>query len=72
LPVYRFKDFEAARRALWTGSDARDLSLRIRRLWAFSARLARRRVPRGLRRFRSLEEAARERATWGTYWPGGA
>jgi hypothetical protein len=41
-----------------------DLSRRIRRLWAFSARLVSRRAPRGVQKFRSPEEAQRARAAW--------
>jgi len=64
VPVYRFRSFEDARRALWTDAKAPDLARRIRRLWAFSARLVSSRVPPGVRRFQSIEEAQRERATW--------
>lgn len=69
MPVYRFKDFEDARRALWTDANAPDLGQRIRKLWAFSTRLVSRRIPSGVRRFHSVEEANRQRATWGTSRP---
>lgn len=52
------------RRALWTSSDDPALARRIRSLWARAARLAPPAIPRGLRKFRTIEEAAREREQW--------
>ena len=62
MPVYRYRNFEEARRALWTRSDAPDLADRIRRLWLFSARICPRRHLPGVTKFRSIEEANRDRA----------
>jgi len=64
MPVQRFKDPDEARRALWTTSDDPSLARRIRSLWARAARLAPPGIPRGLRMFRSIEEANREREGW--------
>ncbi|HEX9711726.1 MAG TPA: hypothetical protein VGB52_04120 [Actinomycetota bacterium] len=64
MPVQRFRDPDDARRALWTSSDDPALARRIRSLWARAARLAPPNIPRGLRKFRTIEEAARERAEW--------
>jgi hypothetical protein len=61
VPVQRFRDLDEARRALWISPDDPSLANRIRRLWRFSARLATPSVPRGLRRFRGIEEANAER-----------
>ncbi len=62
MPVWRFKDFDTARRALWIDSKDQTLSARIRRLWAFSSRLAFSPVaPRGLKKFKSIEAANAER-----------
>jgi hypothetical protein len=61
MPVQRFRDLDEARRALWGGEDDAMLSARIRRLWHFTGRLARPTVPRGVRRFRTIEEANEER-----------
>ena len=55
---------EEARRALWVTSDDPTLANRIRRLWKFSARLVDPRIPRGLRRFHTIEEANQERERW--------
>ena len=53
--------FQLASRAM-PGDPA--LVSRIRKLWAFAARLAPGAPPRGLRRFRTLEDARRERELW--------
>lgn len=60
----RFRSFEEARAALWVAPGDPQLAARIRRMWAFSARLAPGAAPRGLRRFRTLEEAQSEREAW--------
>jgi hypothetical protein len=64
MGLQRFRSFEDARRALWVQPGDPQLATRIRRLWAFSARLAPGAAPRGLRLFRTLEEAQAERADW--------
>ncbi|MEX2146401.1 MAG: hypothetical protein WED01_05230 [Candidatus Rokuibacteriota bacterium] len=61
MPVQRFRNLDEARRALWRGEDDAMLPARIRRLWHFTGRLARPTVPRGVRRFRTIEEANAER-----------
>lgn len=53
-----------ARRALWCDSDEPDLHRRIARLWATATRLTPLRIPRGVRRFRAIEDANREREEW--------
>ena len=65
MPIQRFESFEEARRALWVERDDPALARRIRNLWAFAARLTPVSTPRGLRKFRSIEEANldRERRT---------
>ena len=66
MPVQKFREFEAARRALWLPSGHKDLVRRIKALWAFSNRLAPSQIPRGVRKFRSIEEANQEREQWVT------
>lgn len=61
MPVYRFRAFEDARRALWTAVGDPALPDRIRRLWRFSARLASPCARRGVQRFRTIEDANAER-----------
>ena len=64
MPVQRFRDFEDARRALWIQSGDPRLVARIRSLWEFSARLVPRQIPRGVRKFSTIEEANQERDRW--------
>lgn len=64
MPVWRFRSFEAAERALWLDPRDARLAVQIRSVWARASRLARPRPARGVRRFRSLADAAHERDTW--------
>ena len=64
MPLQRFRDFDEARRSLWIERGDPDLVPRIRRLWAFSRRLAPGGAPRGIRKFATIEEANRERDAW--------
>lgn len=63
MPVTRFTSLDEARRALWRGDPER-LAARIRFVWGSSMRMTPRMIPRGLRKFRSIEEAQAERAAW--------
>ena len=64
MPVERFRDPEDARRALWVDPSDPSLAKRIRALWARTARLAPAMIPRGLRKFRRIEDANAERDAW--------
>lgn len=64
MPVERFRDLDAGRRALWAARDDPNLAARIRRLWYISSRLVPLGIPRGVRKFRRIEEANRERDAW--------
>lgn len=64
MPLQRFRDFDEARRALWVEPGDPRLVPRIRSLWAFARRLAPGAAPRGVRWFRTLEDANRERESW--------
>jgi hypothetical protein len=61
MPVTKFRDADEARRALWLPPGASGLARRIRELWRWSARLAPPVVARGVRKFRSIEDANAER-----------
>lgn len=61
MPVQRFRGLEDAWRALWMSAEDPALSHRLRRLWSFSARLVPSTFPRGVRRFRTIEEANADR-----------
>ena len=67
MPIQKFRDLDTARQALWVPADAPDLVVRIKGLWAFSARLVPRQIPPGVRKFRSIEEANAEREQWVEY-----
>jgi hypothetical protein len=58
MPVRKFRSFEEARRALWTAPGDPTLLERMKRLGEL-ARVPQR--PRGVFRFRSLEEAKGKR-----------
>ena len=64
MPVHKFDDSEAARRALWVEPGDPVLAGRIRTLWAFSRRLAP--VPHrmGLRKFETIAAANADREDW--------
>ncbi len=64
MGIQRFRDFESARRALFIEPGDPQLFPRIRSLWAFAGRLAPGAAPRGIRRFRSPEDANRDRDAW--------
>ena len=64
MPVQRFRTFDDARRDLWLAPGDPKLLARIRSLWGFSARLAPGIMPRGVRKFRSIEEANHDRDLW--------
>lgn len=64
MPVQRFRDFDQARRALWVELGDPKLPARIRALWHRAARLAAPAIPRGLRKFRCIDEAIQERDAW--------
>jgi hypothetical protein len=61
VPVYRFRAFDDARRALWIASGDPALPDRLRRLWRFTSRLASGVPRRGVQRFRTIEDANAER-----------
>jgi transposase InsO family protein len=64
MPVQRFRTHDAARRALWCDREDPSLHRRIARLWAAAGRLVAPRIPRGLRKFRSIEDANQDRERW--------
>ena len=64
MPIQKFRNLDDARQALWVRPGQPDLVSRIKSLWAFSSRLVLRRIPRGVRKFRSIEEANRDRDRW--------
>jgi hypothetical protein len=70
MPVQRFRTFREARLAQWMSPDDPRLAERIRRWWRISAALSPVQPPRGVRKFRTIEEANAERDAWPRHvWP---
>lgn len=66
MPIQRFRDFESARDALWLEPGSPRLVAKLRHVWELSGRLAKYPPPRGLWRFRDMEEAHAHREAWVT------
>lgn len=64
MPVQRFRSFREARIAQWLSPDDPRLLRRIRGWWASSARFWPTRPPRGVHKFRSIEEMNAAQAAW--------
>ena len=64
MPVYKFRTLKEASVALWAAPDDPRLPNRIRSWWRSCATRAVTHAPRGLRKFRSIEEANAEQKTW--------
>ena len=66
MPLRRFESHQAAREALWTTHDDPELLERIRALWERSRALVPGgvQIPRGVRRYESIEKANADREAW--------
>lgn len=67
MPVRKFRNIEemnAADDELWLPCEHPNLADRIRRHWAMWDRLVPLGVPRGLRKYRSAEDAEADREAW--------
>lgn len=67
MPVRKFRTIEemnAADSDLWLPCEHPNLAVRIRRHWSAWNRLVPLGVPRGLRKYRSIEDAEADRETW--------
>jgi hypothetical protein len=65
MPVYRFRTLEDARRALWLKPGDPRLERITEWVWALAAELmGPHPPPRGLKKFRTLEEANADRKHW--------
>ena len=61
MPVYKYKTFEEAERALWNFHPDAAYYERVRELWKFADQLMPIKYPRGIFKFRTFEEANRHR-----------
>ncbi len=61
MPVYRYTTHEAAQKALWHTHTDHQYFQQVRSLFDLAARLKAFRVKRGVFKYRTFEEASRER-----------
>jgi hypothetical protein len=61
MPVYKYKTFEQAERALWNFHPDAAYYKQVAELWAFAKKLCPIKYPRGVFKFRTIEEANRHR-----------
>jgi len=67
MPVYKYRTIEEWQKAkddLWLACDDPRLPQRIRQHWAQWSRLVPTNAPRGIRKYRSLEEMNADRERW--------
>jgi len=63
--IRKFRTHDESARDLRSETDVEKLIPRIRSLWSFSSRLTPNlMIPRGIRKFRTIEEAQLERDHW--------
>jgi hypothetical protein len=61
MPVYRYKTFEEAEIALWDFRPDEMYFHKVAELWSFANKLCPIMYPKGIFKFRSIEEANRHR-----------
>ncbi|MBN2091163.1 hypothetical protein JW964_16240 [candidate division KSB1 bacterium] len=61
MPVFKYKTFEEAERALWNFKPDEAYFKRVAELWDFANQLNPIRYPRGIFKFKTIEEANRHR-----------
>lgn len=64
MPVYKYKTFEEAERAFWNYNPDEAYFKRVAELWAFANQLSSIAYPRGIFKYRSIEEANKQREDW--------
>lgn len=61
MPVYKYRTFEEAERALWNFKPDEAYFKRVAELWEFADQLNSIVYPKGIFKFQNLEEANRQR-----------
>jgi hypothetical protein len=61
MPVIKFRSLEAAREALWIDPADPKLLNTVQWVWSLAARFAPLRFPPGVHKYRSIEEAGKDR-----------
>ena len=64
MPIYKYKTFEEARMALWSREPDRTYFRQLNSLWALADRLSRFKYPSGVFKYRTFEEADKQRGEW--------
>lgn len=64
MPVYKYKTFEEAERALWNFFPDEAYFKRVAELWDFADKLCPIRYPQGVFKYKSIEEAYSQRTEW--------
>jgi hypothetical protein len=64
MPVYKYKNFDDAEKALWNFNPDATYFSRIAELWKFADKISPINYPQGIFKFRNVEEANRQRYEW--------
>ena len=64
MPVFKYKTFEEAERALWNFHPDESYFRKVAELWDFADKLSPIRYPKGIFKFKSIEEANKQREQW--------
>jgi hypothetical protein len=64
MPVQKFKTFEEAEKALWNFHPDEAYYARVAELWDFANKLNPISYPKGIFKFRTIEEANKHREEW--------
>jgi uncharacterized protein len=64
MPVYKYKTFEEAKIALWCREPDRAYFTQLNSLWALADRLSPCKYPSGVSKYRTIEEAKKQRGEW--------
>jgi len=61
MPIYKYKTFEEAERALWNFHPDEAYFIKVAELWDFANKLSPINYPKGIFKYRSIEEANKHR-----------
>jgi len=64
MPVYKYKTFEEAESTLWNFRPDEAYFSRVAELWNFANKLCPITYPKGIFKYRSIEEANNQRNEW--------
>ncbi|MCP4130820.1 MAG: hypothetical protein GY754_07545 [bacterium] len=64
MPVYKYKSFEEAEKALWNFNPDEDYYKNASELWDMANKLSPVKCRRGIFKFRTIEEANKHRMEW--------